>query len=341
MTRSKILIVGTINSFCLETSYSSAAIALGYEVTRFDPSLEVTKHIKLGKVGRAIHSFLNVDAWIRKMNRELVVKIKNERPDVILLIGAGKIYFGTVATIKVILPTAKIAWIWPDTPMNLTTNNLSYGSLLDLTATYSKDTVPIFRSLGFKNVHWIPLAGDLALHSNDVPKSESFECDISFVGMWRPERERIMKVINDHFGNLKFEIHGVYWKRNCTDKKLLKKWKSEGFYAKELSHHFNKSRININIIDDTNYPAANMRFFEIPTSGGLQLCSACPELESEFKDKVDILYYSNEQDLIDKINWIMDNTKLVDQIRYSAQLKIKESHNYVSRLSKIISLLNN
>lgn len=334
------MIVGTINNFCLESSYSSSAKALGYEVLSFDPDQEIKKHIKLGKMGRMIYDFLNVEVWARKMNRELIVKVKRETPDVLLVTGGSKIFYGTLSTIKVILPSCKLVWIWPDTPMNLNSNVLDCSRLFDVSATYSKSTLPVYKTLGFNNVHWIPLAGDLFMHLNEVNQDDVFKCDISFVGMWRPEREKYLKIINDNFGHLNIEIYGNYWERNCQDKQLLKKWKGSGFYAKALSDHFKTCRININIIDDTNYPAANMRFFEIPTSGGLQVCSSCPEFEEEFVDKRDVVYFNNEGELIEKIKWILEHSDEAHEIRMSAQSKIKETHNYTKRLQNIIQLLN-
>jgi hypothetical protein len=325
----------------LETSYANAAKNIGAEVIRFDPSVEILKHIKFNKIGKMIHDFLNVEVWTRKMNRELVVKVHEEKPNIILLVGGAKVLFGTLATIKVIRPTCKIVWIWPDTPMNLNANNLNYRSIIDLSATYSKASVQVFNSLGFKNVHWVPLAGDLFLHGNKVKENNHFDCDISFVGMWRPEREKIMQTINTYFSHLKIEIYGNYWKRNCKNEQLMKKWKGNGFYAKSLSNHFNNTKISLNIIDDTNYPAANMRFFEIPTSGGFQICSSCPEMETIFQEGEDILYFKNSDELIEKVNWALNNTDSLQRIKKAAQLKINMQHNYSIRMQQILDLLHN
>jgi hypothetical protein len=339
MNISKILIVGTVNNFCLETSYAQAATELQIQVSRFDPAREVQKHIRLGKIGRTLHNFWPVDIWTRKMNRELIVKARNERPDVIFLVGSSKIYYGTLTTIKLILPQCKLVWIWPDTPMNLNETILSCGQLFDLTATYSHSTLDIFSRLGFRNPQWIPLAGDLALHGNDVPQDENYSCDISFVGMWRPEREHFMKVINDRFSDLNIEVYGKYWQRDCKDQGLLKRWKGDGFYAKDLSNHFNRARININVIDDTNYPAANMRFFEVPTSGGLQLSSACPEMESDFLDFQHVLYFRDESELVKKIEWALAHPAETKAIRNAAHAKVREAHNYNYRIKSILTAL--
>lgn len=336
----KVLIVGATSIFSLETSYAAAAKELGYSVFRFDPAREILKYTKLGKIGRFLFGLFNVEVWSRKMNRELVLKFKEETPDVVILVGGSKIMYGALTTMKAIYPKCKWVWIWPDTPLNLNDNILSYSRLLDVSASYSKATIKSLQLLGFNNVNWLPLAGDPFLHSSELNVRNIFKCDISFVGMWRPERERVMKDICKHFSHLKIEIYGLEWQSNCRDKEIMKRWKGSGFFAKEMADHFNTCRINVNIIDDTNYPAANMRFFEIPTAGGLQLSSSCPEFEDEFLDKEHILYFKNSNELREKITWILERQETADKIRKSAQVKIKNFHNYTARLAEIMSLLS-
>ncbi len=339
MRHHSILIVGTINEYCLESSYASAAAELNFDVTRFDPSREIQKHIRFGKLGRLVNGLVNIEIWTRKMNRELIIKAKETRPDIIMIVGGSSVLYGTLATIKAILPNCKLAWVWPDTPLNLNTNNLNYGPILDLSAAYSESTRDVLSRLGFRNVHWVPLAGDLKLHFREVTLNKEFACDLSFVGMWRPERQRILKAIIEKFGHLRIEIHGGYWKRNCMDRGVLAKWKGNGLFGEDLSAHFNRSMININVIDDTNYPAANMRFFEIPASGGLELCSSCPEMEVEFTHKREVVYFENELDAINNVEWIINNPDEAHKIRSEAQSKIVSTHNYTTRLSRIVKLL--
>lgn len=337
----KIVIVGSINNFCLETSYANAGRISNYEVFQIDPELEIKKYIKFGKFGEKLNTFLPVDSWIKKVNRDVVIRIKEIKPEYIFLMARAKILFGTLATIKIVSPKTKIIWIWPDTPLNLDQLNYNCSQLYDLTACYSSSAVPIFKSIGFNNVHWIPLAGDTQMHLIPINSEKKYINDISFVGSWRPERERALSIINREFKDLSIEIFGPYWQRDCKDKSLQKKFSGKGFFGKDLGVFFNSSRININIIDDTNYPAANMRFFEILTAGGLQMSSSCPEMEDIFHQKEHLLYFNNEKELIDNIYWILQNPSDCDKIRFSGQELIKEEHSYIIRLNKIIELLDN
>jgi spore maturation protein CgeB len=223
--------------------------------------------------------------------------------------------------------------------MNLNRDTLDCSKLFNLSATYSKETVEYFQNLGFNNPHWVALACDPHLHKIDLGSENEFKNDISFVGMWRPEREFYLKSIVENFQNLKIEVYGNYWQRNCEKKSILKKWRGNGLYGKELGLHFNTTRINLNVIDDTNYPAANMRFFEIPAAGGLQLVSSCPEMEPYFKDKEQLVYFRTETEMLENIEWILNNENEAQMIRVSGQQLALKNHSYFSRFRNLLDLL--
>ena len=93
----------------------------------------------------------------------------------------------------------------------------------------------------------------------------------------------------------------------------------------------------MNIIDDTNFPSANMRFFEIPTAGGLQITSACPEMEQVFKHREHLLYFKDTRDLSVQIEWALQNPDALKTMRQRAQQLIHQQHNYDQRLQTIVA----
>lgn len=334
----RVLVVGALGKGALEHSYISAAKELGHEIVTFDPAQEQAQYIIGGKIGKKLHAFLPVEQWIRKMNRKLVVKARAFNPELILLFTNARVLPGTLACIKTILPVCKIAWIWPDTPLNLEKHNFINARLVDITATYSSASKPVFEKLGFTNVQWVPLAADPGMHGRNQPSS-NFSADIGFVGGWRPEREKVMAVLFDAFPELKFAIHGPYWKRECKHEGLRKLILSDGLYESSLADFFNSTRINVNIIDDTNFPAANMRFFEVPVAGGLQLSSPCPEQDKIFLQHEHAVYFSDDSSLIQEVKWIIDNPVRAATIRRNAMELVASAHTYKSRLSTIINQL--
>lgn len=339
MSVKKILLVGSSSKGALEYSYLKAAEQLSIETVLFDPGKTEQKYLKGGKIGRTVHLFLPVEQWIRKANRELILLTKKFEPDVLVLFTNTRVLPGTLACIKTMMPAVKVVWIWPDTPMNLEKHNLLNAPLVDLTATYSSATLPVYQQLAFKNIHWIPLAGDPFMHGVPASDQENFSCDISFIGTWRPERERVMAVLCKQFSQYKIEIHGRYWKRDCKNPEIRRSIKGEGLYESAMARLFNQSRINMNVIDDTNFPAANMRFFEIPTARGLQLTSPCPEMETIFRHREQVVYYTNESDAAEQVKWILEHPEEGARIRQQGNALVMQEHTYVHRLGTIITKL--
>lgn len=105
--------------------------------------------------------------------------------------------------------------------------------------------------------------------------------------------------------------------------------------GKDMAKVFQKSRINLNRIDVTNYPAANMRFFEIPASGGLMLSSSCPEMSEVFKEFESVVYFKNNFELINKVEYLLNNDSR--RMREVSHQIILNGHTYRHRLEKIIS----
>ncbi|MBP6302544.1 MAG: glycosyltransferase [Bacteroidia bacterium] len=330
----KVLLAGSFNTYTLETSYKNAFTNEGHEVKVFDLPSATSKYIKFGKIGQLINSFLPVEAWIRKVNRDFVITAKEYQPDIVVTFANAELLPSSIMFLKSILP-AKFVLIWPDTVFNLKSHILQSAPLYDYVASYSSTCVKVFNDYGFKKVKWIPLAADPNLHYSKHDDSTK-KYDLTFVGGWRPEREKIMSYIVENFEGIKIGIWGPYWDRS-SDKNLLKYSNSNALYGKDFTSVIQQSTISMNIIDDTNYPAANMRFFEVPVAAGLEICSSCPEMESTYKNREHMLYYSNEDELKQAIDFALSNKKIcIDIIKNAHELTLSK-HTYQHRVKEIVS----
>ena len=334
----RILIAGESGNHCLETSYEAAFKQLGHEATIFDTRQAVLKHARLGKFGRELHRFFPVEAWLRKANKDLVNFAVAYRPDVIFAFTNAEILPGTFAYLKVRL-NIKVVWYWADPLPSLNRFIHHALPLTDLLCTYSRDTIDVFRQMGAKKAIWVPFAGDMAAHYAAAEPGTPQTTDLSFVGTWRPEREKALSVLHRELPNLKIEIHGPYWKR-VTDKALKKFISAAPLYGKAFTAKVQGSLVNLNVIDDTNYPAVNMRFFEIPAAGGLQLCTYSPETANVFKNREHVLYYATEQELVEQVQFALSNRDHLEAIRTRAQQLVLNEHLYVSRAKTVLEHLS-
>jgi spore maturation protein CgeB len=342
MIKSRILLVGTFRQAALEKSYYAAFNELKCQVEAFDIADSIKEQCRLGNMGRFFNKFIPVEPWIRKANRELVLVARRFRPDIVIIFGQNQVRAGSLAQIRSNL-AVKMVLIWPDTLVNFNDETIITLPLYDLVASYGREAIAPLRQLGANHVEWIPLAGDPHMHlinSFSETDKQKYEADISFVGGWRPEREATIQIVLAAFQNKKVTIWGPDWGRYCRGKKdILKSWQGRSLYEKDFAKAIALSRISLNIIDDTNYPAANMRFFEIPMAGGLQLCSPCPEMENDFKHGETLFYYKDADELVEIIRSLLANDSLRMRVAKSAQEKVLGEHTYVHRARKILELL--
>jgi len=338
MTR-RVLIAGVTDSHSLEMSYCKAFLNAGYEVKLYDTALAVKKYARLGKLGYRIHQFFPVEAWLKKANKEFTEEVKLFMPDILMVFSGAEILPGSFAYIKSILPT-HIIWYWADPLPNLSRYLLQSVPLSDGIVSYSNSSLKAFNRMGAKSSCWIPFAADTDTHFVKAEARREYAYDISFIGSWRPEREDALKIIFENFPELRFKVSGPYWNR-CQFLPIRKLASSQPVYGKLFSEIVRDSFLNLNVIDKSNYPAVNMRFFEIMTAGGLELFSAGPEMENIFIDRKHLLYFSTPETLIGAVQFAFDNKEKMEEIKINGQQLLMQNHLYSHRIQEVQSFVDN
>ena len=334
----KILVVSDLSSHALGNLYIAAFKACGHEVAAFDVDRTIEKYSRYGMLGKKINLFWPVDAWCRKGNRELALECINIKPEIVIIFGIAQVMYGALAFLKSI-HDCTVALYWPDTLLNLKREQADAMPLYDLVATYSEKSIPLFKALGSKSQVWLPFAGDVSFLGKPTADQTTYDYDVSFAGGWRPEREKALKSIIENTSGLTVTIRGTSWERFCKDKKILNCCNPTPLYGQDFGDLIRSSRINLNVIDDTNYPAANMRFFEIPAAGGLQLSSECPEMTDIFRDGEHILSFKDEDEMLAKIEWVLANRQGAETIRAASHRLITTNHTYADRAEQLLAAI--
>lgn len=81
----------------------------------------------------------------------------------------------------------------------------------------------------------------------------------------------------------------------------------------------------------------NLRSFEIPMAGGLQICSYSNELAQYFEEDKEIIFYKNDYELEEKARFYLDekNTRLRMEMKIAARIKAENEHTWFSRFKYI------
>ena len=109
-------------------------------------------------------------------------------------------------------------------------------------------------------------------------------------------------------------------------------------YGKEMVKILSQSKIALNIHDPSVPYGGNMRLFEIPATKSLQIADKCPQ--DWFKDGDEIVLYKNNQDLLQKINYFIDNDEERERIAKNGYEKLVRKHQYKHRVKKIFESIS-
>lgn len=324
----------------LEHSYERTMLELGHEVIAFQMDDAIKQNISFNflpaKISNYIYGQLESETTIKKANVSLTKFVIDQKPNVVFVFTNSPINPSTIVYLRTL--NVKVILIYPDAIVNMSPRNSENVKFYDAIFSYSKSGVEAFKMLGAESVFWCPLAADTTIHLQDVPKYDySFKYDISFIGNYRPERESVIESVIKAFPSLRYKIVGSWNESKSLEVK--KHAETKHLYGLDYAKFINDSFLNLNIIDKTNYPAANMRFFEIPISGGLQLSSECPEMENTYIDMESVIYFRSQNELKDKIDFCFRNRDETFKIRHNANKLTKNEHTYVNRSHQIVDYL--
>lgn len=279
---------------------------------------------------------VDVEPWIRKANREMVMQGIEFRPDLVAVIGAQPLRAGALAQLKIACPNASLAFVWPDPLVNLSDTLQGCLRVFDVVATYSSSHVPLIQALGAPHAFWLPLGADEDLHglgNRGSAAERHYEFDVSFIGDWRPEREAALSTL----ANFDLKIWGTEWERRCKENPFIKRaWEGKPLRGSDYAETIRASKVNINVIDPTCYPAANMRSFEIPIAGGLQLSSPCPEMQSELRNGEHVFYYEDPNELPGLVGSLLADDARRFEVADAAHALVSAKHTYLHRAEALL-----
>jgi spore maturation protein CgeB len=333
----RIFIAGETGNNCLEMSYYKAFMDAGNEVRLYDTAKAIKRYARFGRFGYRLHQFFPVEAWLKKANKDFTEEVKSFCPDIIIAFSGAEILPGSFAYIKSILP-AKIIWYWADPLPNLSRYLYLSLSLTDLLVSYSNSSLKAFAQMGARQTYWLPFAADADAHFIEAVPRLHYSYDISFIGSWRPEREEALRIIFENFPGLRFKISGPYWNR-CSFAPIRKLATTQPVYGKLFSEIVQDSFLNLNVIDKSNFPAVNMRFFEIMAAGGLELCSRGPEMNDTFTDKQHLLYFDGPEKLVEAVRYAFANKEKIEAIKIAGQQLLRQEHLYIHRARSLQSFI--
>jgi spore maturation protein CgeB len=157
--------------------------------------------------------------------------------------------------------------------------------------------------------------------------------DICFIGFFDRHREIYLKALSG------FNL-GI-WSWNIKDFDTpLRIFHKGTVFGENMIKIIKSSKIALNIHRDFEVSGGNYRLFEIAACKTFQLVDEKKDIGKYFKIGKEIITFSNENDLKEKVEYYLNHPDEREEIANAAYNRVKHDHTLVHRMTKIINLIN-
>jgi hypothetical protein len=178
------------------------------------------------------------------------------------------------------------------------------------------------------------------IHPNEPPttqykkSAEYFDKKIAYhAALALRNRDRFAIFLKKQLGD-QFELHGTRWDTAYglpCDPQLPS---GDAYFD-----HFRHTAINLNLVNGNAETGLNMRHFEITAAGGFMLCYPQPELANHFEVGKECAVFTDERDLLRKIEYFLSHPEERLEIAAAGQRRTLENHLYLNRFDTALEAI--
>ncbi|TCL54020.1 uncharacterized protein DUF3880 [Kineothrix alysoides] len=110
-------------------------------------------------------------------------------------------------------------------------------------------------------------------------------------------------------------------------------------YVKEMPLVFKNSKINLNMTLRSIHTGIPLRAMDIMGCGGFLLTNYQEDFLNFFIPGEDYVYYTNEEDLLEKVAYYLEHEEERERIAWNGYNKVKKSHTYYHRILTILAII--
>jgi spore maturation protein CgeB len=332
----KVLIIGP-NFFGYNESIADAFKNLGWETNVLSYQIGETK----GLMQKLVHFFAkDKEAFFEKRKVEfntLILKTyKAFNPNLVFIIQGNSVFNETLQQMH---HCKKILWMM-DSIFRAAGAMKIIHSVDNIFLFEKSDIAPLKTEKGIE-AHFLPLAVDEKIYYNS---NNTKEIDVLFIGALYENRMNVLKKIAAAIPTLKLRVYGRFYSPLRKPLyHLLRKDKAvftnKNVTPAEANQLYNKSKICLNIHHSQSKYGVNQRFFEVNGSGNLQLVDENEYVQDYFPEMA-TLTFTDEVDLLQKINHIVSAYNSYDVLKNTICKKVLANHTFTKRIQEVLQTAN-
>jgi spore maturation protein CgeB len=336
----RILIVGSSTEIVIERLYSKYLVISGTETEIFPINDRVRDKSASSiwfKIALRLHAFF----VLKKVNAELFNHINEFKPDVVWVFKGMYVLPKTLESIKkdVLLVNYN-----PDHPFLFSSRGSGNRNVTKSIGLYN---LHLCYHLGVKQkieeqykikTAVLPFGFELSQeHYNELLEQEEIK-RVCFIG--NPDSTRIETIDFIASSGIKIDVYGHGWE-NTLLKKNINVSIFDALYGFEFWKALRRYRVQLNIFREHNIGSHNMRTFEIPACGGMQLAPYSEEQASFFKENEEIFFYHSKRELLQSIEKLLSaDSEEINKYRFKARERsLNSGYSYDSRSRLVNTIL--
>jgi spore maturation protein CgeB len=315
----KILLVGSNFSYAIERYFVRYLTEMGVNIHHFNaPDIVFNYHSKniINKI--LFHSGLYTG--YRPVNKQLLEIAADYRPDIIWVFKGMEIYPDTLAKLR---NDYKLANYNPDHPFIITSRGSGNKNVTDSVHLYHTHFC-------YHNELMERIRHEFGIHTVFLPFSYD-EADIQYTPQStikeinricfqaNPDAYRVSKIELLTEAGLEVDVYGIGWsKTRLADNKRIKLFNIAS--RSEFWKLNQQYRVQLNLFRQYNVGSHNMRTFEIPAVGGIQLTPYSEEQAMFFEENSEIFFFRDDAEMIETCEKIMNfSDTRVEELRKAAR----------------------
>ena len=276
---------------------------------------------------------------INNINKYIIASLKEETFDLIWIDKAVFIAPKTTALLR--SRASKLVHFTPDPAFTFHRSKLFFKSLpyYDfIVTTKSYELEHYYKYIKNEKVLFATQGFDAKLHKpskHPFSKKEGFV----FIGHYEDQRGEVLEKLLQN--DIKITLAGIKWhqfaKKHQNNPNLI--YLGDGVYGEDYVKTLQKAKMAWGALSKWVPELHTTRTFEIPACGTALVTERNLETQSFFKDD-EAIFYTNENDLIEKITFFMNNDKPLEVLtKKGASRAVTSAYDYNSILNAILKTI--
>lgn len=316
----KILSIGQFSAYgisntCLHRNLALHKLGIVHEI---DSTLDNKKWIYRLVNYLFVKKRLNIHFPVDKLNKRILNQLQKTLYDIIWIDKGIFISAHTLQIAKKINPSTIIIGYSPDNMTERHNQSLHFLESLpyyDYYVTTKSYTIDKLYAMGAKNVILVNNAYEETFHHPyDISPKEKERLGgmVGFIGMWEQARCDSILYLANHGIPVRVWGGGKWLDYNGLSPNL--KIESTGLFSEDYNKALSAFDISLCFLRKMNSDLQTTRTMEIPACGSLLMAERTTEHEALFKDGEEAVFFSNNEELLEKCRYYLSHTEELKKI---------------------------